>query len=219
MPDVTLRSTRITLSAAFARQVSEPGAYGDGRGGFGLLLRVRQMANGRLSKTWCQRVRLNGRPTHLSIGCYPLFTLAEARQAAQENLRAIPHGKDPRRHGSTLTFKEAAEKVIRLNEPNWKSESRTAEKRRSTLSLYAYPTLGDLPVSEVTTAHVLAAMTRIWTEKPQTAQTVLQRISQVMQWSIAKSHRHFRSALSRYREAASIDSQIRKLDVRGGKRH
>ena len=104
---------RKPMSAAFVRNVSRPGRYGDGRGGYGLSLLVRNMANERVSKTWSQRVRINGKVTNIGLGKYPLVTLAEARQAAFENRRAIDKGKDPR-GGSTPTFAEAAEKVIEV---------------------------------------------------------------------------------------------------------
>lgn len=57
-----------TLSAAFVRTVSQPGRYGDGRGGYGLSLLVRETANGRLSKTWSQRVRFNDKTTNIGLG-------------------------------------------------------------------------------------------------------------------------------------------------------
>ena len=40
------------LTAAFVRSINRPGRYGDGRGGHGLSLLVKQTANGRWSKTW-----------------------------------------------------------------------------------------------------------------------------------------------------------------------
>ena len=53
------------------------------------------------------------------------------------------------------------------------------------LRAYAFPRIGALPVSAVTTADVLAILTPIWHEKAQTAQRVRQRISAVMKWAIA----------------------------------
>ena len=54
---------------------------------------------------------------------------------------------------------------------------------------YAFPRIGALPVSAVTTADVLAILTPIWHEKSQTAQRVRQRISSVMKWAIAMGYR------------------------------
>ena len=53
-----------TLSATFVDRVSRPGFYGDGRGGHGLNLLVKRMAStGRVGKSWCQRIRLGGKPS------------------------------------------------------------------------------------------------------------------------------------------------------------
>ena len=89
-----------TLTAAFVRTVSRPGVYGDGRGGRGLSLRVHRTATGRITRTWRQRVRIEGRLTSIGLGPYPEITLAEARQKALDNSRAVRHGGDPRGRGS-----------------------------------------------------------------------------------------------------------------------
>ena len=130
-----------TLSAAFVRTVTEAGRYGDGRGGYGLTLLVKPMANGRLSRTWSQRVRIAGTPTNVGLGRYPVVSLAEARAAALANVRAIKQGRDPRA-GGVPTFAQAAEKVIALHEPTWKDGARSASVWRSSLRSYALPVLG-----------------------------------------------------------------------------
>ena len=72
-----------TLSATFVDRVSQPGFYGDGRGGHGLSLLVKRMAStGRVGKSWCQRIRLGGKPRNIGLGVFPLVSLAEAREAA-----------------------------------------------------------------------------------------------------------------------------------------
>ena len=179
---------RKPMSAAFVRNVSRPGRYGDGRGGYGLSLLVRETANGRVSKTWSQRVRINGKVTNIGLGKFPVVTLAEARQAAFENRRTIAKGKDPR-GGSTPTFAEAAEKVIEVYAQGWKDSGRTASKWRSQFQRYVYPHLGDKPVDKITSADVLAALVPIWHTKSEIARKSRQRISAVMRWAIAEGHR------------------------------
>ncbi|MXW96129.1 MAG: DUF4102 domain-containing protein [Acidimicrobiaceae bacterium] len=91
-----------TLSAAFVRTVSGAGRYGDGRGGHGLSLLVRPTRNGRQSKTWSQRLRVNGKPIMIGLGVYPIVTLAEARAKCVENRRAVEQGRDPPRRGCSF---------------------------------------------------------------------------------------------------------------------
>ena len=177
-----------TLSAAFVRTVTRPGRYGDGRGGFGLALLVRTMTNGRLSKVWIQRVRIADRPTNLGLGRFPVVNLSEARAAALANARAIEQGRDPRA-ARVPTFAAAVERVIALHEPTWKDGSKSANDWRASLHRYAIPLMGRLPVSDVTTAHVLSVLVPIWNEKRTTARLVRQRIGAVMQWAVAAGFR------------------------------
>ena len=77
------------LSAAFVRTVKQSGRYGDGRGGFGLSLLVKPASSGRWSESWSQRFRIDGVAFNIGLGAYPVVTLAEAREAALENARAV----------------------------------------------------------------------------------------------------------------------------------
>ena len=106
-----------TLTAAFVRTISRPGVYGDGRGGRGLSLRVHRTVSGRITKTWRQRVRIDGRLTSIGLGPYPEVTLAEARKMALDHSRMVRLGRDPRGRG-VPTFAEAAERTIKLH-PRW----------------------------------------------------------------------------------------------------
>ena len=69
------------------------------------------------------------------------------------------------------TFREAAERFITGNKAGWRNAKHRAQWG-STLATYAYPHMGDLPVADVATEHVLAALHPIWTTKPETAARV-----------------------------------------------
>ena len=176
------------LSAAFVRTVNQPGRYGDGRGGYGLSLLVKPRTNGRLSKTWSQRVRLHGRVTNIGLGAYPIVSLSEARKKALANRRTIEKGLDPR--GSRVpTFSQAAEKVIAMHAAGWKPGGKSERQWRSSLGTYVYPRLGDTPVDRVATADVMACLVPIWHTRPETARRIRQRIGAVMRWAIAQGYR------------------------------
>ena len=176
-----------TLSAAFVRTVSRPGVYGDGRGGRGLSLRVHRTATGRITKTWRQRVRIEGRLTSIGLGPYPEITLAEARQKALDNSRAVRHGGDPRGRG-VPTFAEAAERTIELHRDGWKAGSPLPEQWESTFRLHAAPLL-DMPVDRITSADVLGCLAPVWTSKPAAARKARNRIAAVFRWCIGRNHR------------------------------
>ena len=84
-----------TLTAAFVRTVSTPGRYGDGRGGHGLSLLVKPTKTGRWSKSWSQRLYIDGKPIMVGLGSYPVVPLADARQRALANRQTVERGKAP----------------------------------------------------------------------------------------------------------------------------
>ena len=83
------------LSATFVKGATAPGRYGDGRGGNGLSLLVKPTSNGRVSRTWAQRLRIHSRPVNVGLGSYPAISLAEARRRAAANVQAVAEGNDP----------------------------------------------------------------------------------------------------------------------------
>ena len=174
------------LSHTFVSR-AKPGRYGDGRGGFGLYLRVRSRTNGRLAKSWGQRIRLAGRETNLGLGTFPIVTLAEARTKALHNRREVEAGRDPRRDVG-LTFSDAAERVIRLHAKGWKNAERVSGQWRATFRDHAAPFTAK-PVHEITSGDVLAALSPIWASKPTAARSALQRIGAVMLWAQARGLR------------------------------
>ena len=57
------------------------------------------------------------------------------------------------------------------------------------LRAHAFPRIGAVPLSEVTTADALAVLTPIWHDKPETARRVRQRIGAVMKRAVAMGYR------------------------------
>lgn len=126
------------------------------------------------------------------------MTLADAREMAVANLLAIKQGKDPlaekhqaseeNKRASTPTFAEAAKQVIELRRPTW-SNGKYAAQWESTLATYAYPVIGSLQVEDIGSGDVLSVLTPIWTEKPETARRLRQRIETVLDWAVAQGWR------------------------------
>ena len=179
-----------TLSAAFVRTVNMPGRYGDGRGGHGLSLWVREQKNGRIGKIWSQRVRIGRKAVNLGLGSYPVVTLAAARTRALDNARIIAEGIDPRITPTTIpTFEQAVEIVIREHAGVWREGGRHTEIWRRSLHRYAYPSLKDMPIDKVTTADLRNILIPIWSTKRETARRLKRRFSTIFKWSIGAGHR------------------------------
>ncbi len=180
------------LSAAFVKSINEPGRYGDGRGGHGLSLLVKPRVDGGVVKSWSQRLWIRGRRTNVGLGAYPVVSLASARSAALKNARTVVEGGDPRADRATPavpTFVDAADSVIELKSGSWRDGGKSAGQWRASLRDYVVPRLGRLEVSEIKTSDVLKVLTPIWHEKPETARRVKQRISAIMDWSVAAGFR------------------------------
>ena len=169
------------------RTINRPGRYGDGRGGHGLSLLVKETANGRWSKTWAQRIRVGARSVSLGLGSYPAVSLALARQRALANRQAVEEGRDPRRHHA-VTFGEAMAAVIELHRPNWKPTSNTEQQWRSLLAHHIDPTIGAIAVADVAAADVVAVLDRVW-GRPELARRTARRISTTMKWAMGRGLR------------------------------
>ena len=176
-----------TLTAAFVRTVSRPGVYGDGRGGRGLSLRVHRTKSGRITKTWRQRVRIDGRLTSIGLGPYPEVTLAEARKMALDHSRMVRLGRDPRGRGIP-TFAEAAERTIKLHRDGWKAGSPLPRQWATSFRLHAAPFLHK-PVDRITSSDVLQCLAPIWASKPAAARQARYRIAAVFRWCVGRNYR------------------------------
>ena len=179
------------LSAAFVRTVTEPKDYGDGRGGHGLYLIVRQYSQGKTSKSWAQRLTINGKRRAMGLGSYPVVTLANAREKALENARAVANGKDPRRKPEaekTPTFAKCMERAIEVKRRDWK-HPRTEEQLRFFITKYALPHIGDKPINAITPADVLEFLAPLAMQIPASARKTKSALRQVFAWSIARGLR------------------------------
>ena len=140
---------------------------------------------------WMQRLAIRARRTDTGIGHHPRMGLAEARAAAFERRKVAKAEGDPREAGNgptAPTFAEAAEAVIAIREPSWRNPESRAQWRTS-LQTCAYPSIGALPVPEITPGHVMAVLKPIWNEKRETARRVKQRISAICRWAVAQGRR------------------------------
>ena len=168
------------LTATQIRSLSKPGLHGDG----GTLYLV--VAPGG-SKSWIQRLTIDGKRRDIGLGGFPLVSLAEAREKAFEHRKLARTGGDPlavKRRAKVPTFREAAEKTFEANRPRW----RNAKVGMQQLERHAFPVLGDMGVDRIGREDVLRVLTPIWTVKPETARKLRQRIRGTLRWAEAHGH-------------------------------
>ena len=174
------------LTHAKVKALKTPGRHGDGGG---LYLNVAKGG----SKSWVQRIAIDGRRRDVGLGGFPAVSLAKARERASQNRDAIADGRDPVAEKRTPkpampTFREAARACHEIHRPRWRNEKHAANWL-ATLERHAMPKLGQRPVDRITRAEVLAVLTPIWGTRQETARRVRQRIRAVMRWAVAQGHR------------------------------
>ncbi len=168
------------LSATRIKVLRDPGRYSDGDG-----LHLFISKGG--SKSWVQRIRIDGRRRDIGLGGYPAVSLAQARKRASDNRSAVADGKDPvadKRRPKTPTLKEAAYTVHKANRPRWRNEKH-ASSWIQTLERHAFPEIGNKRIDKIGRADVLAVLTPIWTSRPETARRVRQRMRTIFGWAMA----------------------------------
>ena len=150
---------------------------------------VQKTAVGRTSKTFSQRIRINGKETNIGLGSYPVVTLELAQQRALENKQAVEGGENPlHTNRGVPTLREAAEEVIKERRVMWRNP-RSETQWRATLESYAFPTLGDTAVDEITAGQIEDCLKKTWAERTDTTKKVLQRIGTIMSWAVRKGYR------------------------------
>ena len=171
------------LSDAKARGLRNPGRYGDGDGLY-LVIRPRG------TRAWVLRAVVNGKRRDIGLGGYPATGLKDARTKAQEMLSAIADGRDPTTpssRSSRPTFAEATREVLAMNRPRWSSDHHPKVWLQS-LERHAMPTIGNMPIDKIERSDVLEVLKPIWTEIPETARRVRQRMRTVFKWAMSHGY-------------------------------
>ena len=174
------------LTAVKVRQVVTPGRYADGNG---LYLVVDPSG----AKRWLLRIVVQGRRRDIGLGSVRLVPLVEAREKALAYRKSAREGNDPLAERAAAkivapTFEVAARQVHEANLASWRNPKHAAQWL-STLTTYAFPTLGNMRVDVIGTPDVLRVLSPIWLARPETARRVRQRIGSVMDFAKAAGFR------------------------------
>ncbi len=188
------------LSARFVATCSKPGRHADGGG---LFLSV--SADGS-RKRWVFFYKRGGKQREMGLGAASTVSLAEARKKADAARRILADGIDPldakraaAKPVAAPTFGEMADSHISAMAPAWRNSKHEAQWRMTlsrvrdeggALTDDGYClTLRDKAVDQVDTAAVLATLSPIWNEKPETASRLRGRIEAILDAAAAAGHR------------------------------
>lgn len=165
-----------------ARQVQTLGA-GYHADGAGLYLQVTKAGN----RSWIFRFQLNGKRREMGLGPVSVIGLADARQRAQQARLMVLDGLDPieakgrRQDAQGTTWGECADALIETLRVGWKGPAQEQQWRQS---LADHGPDRDMLAKAVTTATAHACLSRIWTDKTETATRLRARCERV--WDFAR---------------------------------
>lgn len=179
---------------------ARPGRHADGHG---LHLLVKKSG----ARSWVYRFMLNGKSRDVGLGAAAgadAISLSDARDLASALRLKVKAKVDPleerQREAAQalaaaqaaeiagITFKAVADAYIAANEGSWRN-GKHRQQWRNTLATYAYPVMGELPVAEIGTAHVLKILEPIWQDKAETASRVRGRIETILDAAKARGYR------------------------------
>ena len=178
---------RIKLTPKRIPTLNTPGRYGAEY--FNLGLQVVVTKAGTTSKTWVQRLVIDGKRRNAGLGSYPSVPMEEAKRRALANAGAIADNKPlpfgPSRAAKVTnrpTFADAADKVIKLRRPEWSG----ANVERQWCQVYAEhcKPLNTRAIADITRADVIACLEPLFGSIP-TMRKCRQQISAAFEIGLA----------------------------------
>jgi integrase len=180
----------------YVKNLTQSGRYTDATT-HGLNLNIK--SNGR--KYWVFRYLYVGKRLDLALGVYPDISLKEARKRATQARSSVLQGQRPvvtwktaaiPETSTTPLFKSFATECIATKKSEWSNPKHT-DQWTNTIEQYANPVIGNLPLDEIETDHILRVLTPIWHTKTETASRLRGRI----EWILASATtRRLRSGLN-----------------------
>ena len=183
-----MQMTDISIKA-----LNTPGRYTDDQTK-GLHLWVKD--SGR--KYWNLRYTLAGSRKGLGLGAYPEVSLKQARIRAIEQRNHINKSIDPMQLKSAAKapalassgekFQDFALDYIETMRPKWRNQKH-GDQWLATVTNYAFPVIGAMPLAEIDTPHVLDVLKPIWGTKAETAVRLRGRIERILSAAITRKLR------------------------------
>ena len=161
------------------------GKHGDGGG-----LWLYKRENG---AQWVFRFTIHGRRREMGLGGYPLVSLKDARETANDLRKMVHEGKDPIKERERQRRNDARNIHLLKDVAHDAFEARKAELKGdgkagrwfSPLELHVLPKLGKVPVAEIDQKDIRDVLAPIWHTKADTARKSLNRLSIVLRHAAA----------------------------------
>jgi integrase len=157
-----------------------------------------------VSRSWLFRFSIDSRERRMGLGPIDRLSLDKARIKAMALRELVDQKIDPldqkrherdervRKHAArkvtSKTFRQCTEEYVAAHKDGWSGKVYRDQWARS-LEIYAYPIIGDFPVSDIDEALVLQVLEPIWRVKITTAKRLRDRIARVLGFAAFKGYR------------------------------
>ncbi|WP_115720141.1 tyrosine-type recombinase/integrase [Gallaecimonas mangrovi] len=136
---------------------------------------------------WRYRYRIADKQLALVLGKYPDLPLASARQQLDQCRRWLAEGKDPKNERAVARNESLAPLTVEAALEEWLSKyandkRRNATKHRQQFNKWILPTVGHLPLAQVSKPLWLACFEKHATQYPVAAGYVLQNLKQALMY-------------------------------------
>jgi integrase len=156
---------------------------------------------------WVFRFTSGGRTREAGLGRARgrnAVTLAEARAKATKLRQQVRDGVDPLAEreaaaerqkaeetlakANAIAFRDVADRYLAAHEGSWRN-AKHRQQWAHTLRDHVFPRIGDMPVCEVTTAHIMQFLEPLWRTRTETASRLRGRVESVLAYATARGWR------------------------------
>ena len=143
------------------------------------------------AKYWIFRYTHQSKQHNISLGSFPMLSVADARIKAQQVREELSKGANPVStriaakaiiHASTtekINFEKFSKSCVEIKRAEW-TNSKHGDQWEYTLSEFAYPVIGQKCLDEIDTDDILKILTPIWNTKTETASRLRGRIEWIL---------------------------------------
>ncbi|WP_017960029.1 tyrosine-type recombinase/integrase [Rhizobium leguminosarum] len=147
--------------------------------------------------SWAIRYRFDGRPKKFTVGAYPAYGLAQAREAASKALREVSEGRDPatekvlRRAIQKEAEEGAASKLVKdvlddfvKRHVEVKNRPSTINENKRIIEAYIKPKWGNRHIASITRADASKLIDDVAARAPVMANRVLALLRKFFNWCV-----------------------------------
>lgn len=145
-------------------------------------------------KSWCVMYRLDGKQRRMTIGTFPAYELAAARELARDTLKKVGRGIDPAeerkaaRVAPAPTATETVEMAVHeFIEKHAKRNTRSWAETQGVFRRHVLPAWGDRPLASITRRDANDLVDDILEQgKPYAANNTLRHVRKFFNWCVQK---------------------------------